>query len=92
MLLTEMLEQLRSAVGVPLIVTSGYRCPRHNARVDGSARSLHMSGRAADIRGGISFQRAAEQYARSIGFDEIIPGGARGYIHLAVKIKKGDQR
>ncbi|GAA0241685.1 hypothetical protein LNAOJCKE_4902 [Methylorubrum aminovorans] len=36
---------------VPLIVTSGYRTPQHNAGLEGAARaSLHLAGRAADLR------------------------------------------
>lgn len=45
------LEQLRSDIGgIPLIVTSGYRCAIHNAECEGSSRvSQHMKGNAADI-------------------------------------------
>ncbi|WP_051184456.1 D-Ala-D-Ala carboxypeptidase family metallohydrolase [Desulfatiglans anilini] len=32
-----------------LIVTSGYRCPSHNAKVKGSPTSSHLRGLAADI-------------------------------------------
>jgi uncharacterized protein YcbK (DUF882 family) len=36
---------------VPLIVTSGYRTPNHNAGIEGAARgSLHLAGRAVDIK------------------------------------------
>lgn len=35
---------------VPFVINSGYRCRRHNARVGGSARSLHTYGLAVDIR------------------------------------------
>lgn len=36
---------------VPLIVTSGYRTPQHNAGIEGAARaSLHLAGCAADLR------------------------------------------
>lgn len=36
---------------VPLIVTSGYRTPRHNAGIEGAARgSLHLAGLAADVK------------------------------------------
>lgn len=33
----------------PLVITSGYRTPEHNARVHGKARSLHTRGHAADF-------------------------------------------
>ncbi|MDP4025781.1 DUF882 domain-containing protein [Methylobacterium sp. NEAU 140] len=36
---------------VPLIVTSGYRTPGHNAGIEGAARgSLHLAGRAVDLK------------------------------------------
>ena len=40
---------LRQELGFPLIVTSAYRSPQHNARVGGRSRSAHMAGRAVDI-------------------------------------------
>lgn len=43
-----MLERLESIVG-PIIVTSAYRCPKHNKEVGGEPGSLHMQGIAFDI-------------------------------------------
>lgn len=40
---------LRKAYGRPIIVTSGYRCPKLNTKVGGAISSLHMNGLAADI-------------------------------------------
>ena len=37
------------AVGVPVVITSGTRCRRHNAAVGGVYNSLHLTGSAADI-------------------------------------------
>ena len=34
--------------GRPVRITSGYRCPEHNARVGGSTSSQHLYGRAVD--------------------------------------------
>jgi uncharacterized protein YcbK (DUF882 family) len=47
--LAQALQQLRDLAGVPLIVTSGHRCPQHNAAVGGAKGSQHMQGIAADI-------------------------------------------
>lgn len=44
------LQALRDALGKPVIVLSGYRCPEHNKAVGGSRYSQHMLGNAADIR------------------------------------------
>jgi uncharacterized protein YcbK (DUF882 family) len=38
----------REIAGVPFVVTSGYRCERHNKEVGSSSRN-HVEGKAADI-------------------------------------------
>ena len=49
-LVTYVLDPLREAWQQPIIVTSGYRCPRLNTAVGGVTRSQHCLGQAADIR------------------------------------------
>lgn len=43
------LEGLRTLLGAPVIVSSGYRCPALNKAVGGQPNSQHMLGEAADI-------------------------------------------
>ena len=44
------LEELRRTVGVPLKVTSGYRCPAYNAKVSTTgSEGPHTTGRAVDL-------------------------------------------
>lgn len=44
------LEKFRVQIGTAITVTSGYRCPEHNAECEGSAKnSFHMQGLAADL-------------------------------------------
>ena len=43
------LDLLRTIINAPIIVTSGWRCPEHNARNNGAVNSYHLRGRAADI-------------------------------------------
>ena len=44
------LEPLREALGLPIIITSGYRCKKLNLLlVNHSAKSQHMNGEAADF-------------------------------------------
>jgi len=44
------LQKLRDMLDKPIHVTSGCRCPAHNATLHGAAGgSLHMQGKAADI-------------------------------------------
>lgn len=43
------LEMIRALVGLPILVSSGYRSPVVNKLVGGSDTSQHMTGSAADI-------------------------------------------
>ena len=47
----EKLDELRELYGHPIIITSGYRCKTHNAKVNGRSNSQHLGGNAADITG-----------------------------------------
>lgn len=47
--LIELLEAIRSVVDLPIQITSGYRCPAHNAAVSGTIDSAHTRGKAADF-------------------------------------------
>lgn len=46
-------QEIRDDIGEPLPIGdadgSGYRCPAHNAAVNGAAGSLHLTGAAADL-------------------------------------------
>lgn len=44
-----LLEPIRKGLGYPIVVNSGYRCPKLNKAVGGSATSQHMNGEAVDI-------------------------------------------
>lgn len=48
--LWDYLNCLRKELGAPIYINSAYRTPAVNKQVNGSKRSLHMQGRAADIR------------------------------------------
>lgn len=48
-LCAQALDPLREAIGSPVVVTSGYRCPDLNTAVGGSPTSYHLLGLAADI-------------------------------------------
>lgn len=49
----DLAQDIRDDLGEPLTIAtsggSGYRCPIHNAAVNGAAASLHMTGDAVDI-------------------------------------------
>ena len=48
-LVHQVLQPLRNAMGEPIKIGSGYRCPRLNAAVGGVKNSQHMTGEAADL-------------------------------------------
>lgn len=56
------LEILRKELGnKPIIITSGYRTPTHNAKVGGAKYSYHMRGMAVDIKvNGVSTKKVAK--------------------------------
>ena len=52
-LVGDVLDPLRRALGCPLTVSSGYRCPELNVIVQGADKSAHIAGRAADLKASI---------------------------------------
>lgn len=62
------LETIRMHFNAPVIITSGCRCPAHNARVGGAANSQHVLARAADIKvRGVAPRAVADFVERSMG-------------------------
>ena len=61
------LQMIRDHFGVPITITSGYRCPTHNRNIGSGSGSQHAKGGAADIVvAGVS-PREVAKYAESIG-------------------------
>ena len=48
-LIANVLQPLRDKYGKPIIVDSGYRCPKLNQTVGGAKTSQHLYGQAVDI-------------------------------------------
>lgn len=48
-LVEAVLDPLRERYGYPIMVSSGYRCPRLNKAVGGAETSQHVSGEAVDL-------------------------------------------
>lgn len=82
--LIEKLELLRQRFGRPIIINSGYRTKEHNEQVGGSKNSLHVQGKAVDIRKveGLTIDEMAE-LAEEIGFDGI--GKYNWGIHVDIR-------
>lgn len=77
-LIENLLNPIREAWGGPIIVTSGYRCPRLNTVLKGSKTSAHLTGYAADLIPGngqrAKFIKFVQEYLRksNIPFDQCI--------------------
>lgn len=51
-LINKLLDPVRSKIGMPITVTSGYRPPKLNNAVHGAKNSNHLHGYAADLKTG----------------------------------------
>ena len=82
------LDLCRAALGQPIEITSGWRCPAHNASTPGAAeKSLHLRGRAADIKSANMADLGAI-VRRLAALPDITPGElkiGKGYIHVGYK-------
>ncbi|OCG02264.1 D-Ala-D-Ala carboxypeptidase family metallohydrolase [Gilliamella sp. wkB112] len=68
------LEFVRKALGQPIIITSGYRCPALNARVGGVSTSAHTKGLAVDFHSSFGSPKQICQRLIDAGvqFDKLI--------------------
>lgn len=81
------LQRVRDHFNKPLNITSGYRCPSHNAAVGGARASYHMKGQAADVYiNGVTPLEIA-QYAESTGLFNGI-GRYSSFVHLDTRSNK----
>lgn len=44
------LQEVRDELGLPITVSSGYRCEQLNTKIGGATGSHHIEGRSADIK------------------------------------------
>ena len=86
LLCLNVLEPIRALFSLPLIVTSGYRCPRVNAAIGGAPKSQHRRGDAADFHIlGISNLLVIQLIVKEkVEYDQLIlEGGEEGWIHVS---------
>ena len=84
--LVAMLEALRQKLGVPFMITSGYRCDDHNMRVGGAINSYHVQGLACDIACPKGF--TVEEFANIClkhGFTGVGAYPAQNFVHVDVR-------
>lgn len=83
------LNQAREMAGIPFIITSGYRCQRHNEEVGGVPTSAHTKGLAVDI----AFKNSNQCFkiVRSLydaGFKRIGINFAKSFVHCDIDTSK----
>jgi uncharacterized protein YcbK (DUF882 family) len=77
------LQLLRDAVKRPVIIQSGCRCAAHNTKVGGAKRSMHVLGKAADIRvEGVSAVKLYQLTKRIPQFRGFGVDVQRGFVHV----------
>ena len=100
-LVTEILDPLREAYGKAIKVSSGYRCKKLNAAVQGAATSVHQKGLAADLQVSGSFNNFRDfvvAWFQKTGkpFDQLLietnkKTGAK-WLHVGLRSNAGEQR
>lgn len=76
------LQALRTALGVPLVITSAYRSAAHNKAVGGAKNSQHRLGRAFDVMMANHDPAAFEKAARKAGFTGFGYYPKQGFMHI----------
>ena len=86
LLVDNILDPLRERYGLPIYVTSGYRCRLLNDAVGGADNSQHMLGQAADITAGSPDEnRRLYNLIRQmrLPFDQLIDEQGMQWIHVS---------
>ncbi len=91
--LATLLERIRNHLGVPMIVTSGYRAPAVNKAVGGVTTSDHQAGMAADFVApsyGTPAQiaRALAPLVSVLGIGQLIYEhiGGKAWVHVSTRV------
>lgn len=89
----EILERVRAHLGVPIIITSGYRGPVLNKAVGGATSSDHLQGLAADVlapKFGPPYEvaKALVPHIDALGVGQIIyeVSGSTHWVHLSARV------
>lgn len=80
--LIDKIQELREKLDMPIIITSGFRCEKHNKKVEGKPKSKHLEGLAVDCNIYTNLETVKKK-AIEIGFTGI--GLGKTFIHLDVR-------
>jgi len=90
-------QRVRDHFGKPIRVSSGYRSPKLNKEVGGSASSQHVTGEALDIQGtnGVTNAQIFQYIKDNLDFDQLIweygTEGEPAWVHVSYR-KKGNRK
>lgn len=89
----ECLDKIRDEYGLPLYISSGYRCPELNKKVGGKEKSQHLKGQAADVNlGSVEKNRAFFNWCQfNADFDQLIDESNYQWVHISFK-KSGNRK
>lgn len=87
-LIDNVLDPLRELYGKPIIVNSGYRCPKLNKAVGGARNSQHLTGQASDIRTVANTKESNKQLFdiiknSKLPFDQLINEYDFNWVHVS---------
>lgn len=90
-LVTRILQPLRNAVSLPVVVSSGYRSPLVNRAIGGAASSQHTKGEAVDfsIPGMTNAEVIAKIRSLRLPYDQLIDEieNGKSWIHVSYSTK-----
>lgn len=86
----KVLQPVRNHFAKPVVINSGYRCPKLNKALGSKAKSQHTKGQAADIEiPNVSNKEVAEWIEDNVSFDQLIlefyngVDPSSGWIHVS---------
>lgn len=88
------LDPARELLGLPIIVTSGFRTPKVNTLVGGVKNSQHMLGEAADITAGSRGNNMAlfDHILAQGNFDQLIEYNHYEFLHVSFALHKTNRK
>jgi len=87
--LIKLLQEVRTALALPLVVTSGFRCVAYNSTVKGAVSgSFHTTGQAADVTSpkasAATVYFTALACIRTLGYGFALLYEDRNFVHIDV--------